>query len=227
MAGNRLTAITGYLLFLLVVSAPIASAETSSAIVLRWTFAVFRDNADQGNLFAVTEDQTLRSGDYIKFFARSDSPCHVYWIHLDSQRQLHLLWPRQPSASGHSLPAGYVQFIPSGSEWFRLDDHPGEERFYLLASVSRLTRLERLFSALSHESGTQTPSHIKAVLNEIRDLRWKHRNFKRAAERPPTIMGQVRNGQQPLLPDLELVKSMATLVHAERFYSKVFTIDHQ
>lgn len=227
MAGIRSIAIAGCLWAALMGAATVGAADTAQALALRWTFAVFRGNGSQGALFAVTGDTTLHTGDRLKFFSAHDSPCYVYWIHLDSRRRIHLLHPVR--SGGTDLPpvAGEAFFIPVGADWFRLDDQVGEERFYLLASTVRLDRLETLLSDLSASRQAAAESHTPAILEEIRSLRRQHGRFKKPAERPPTIMGQVRSGDQGTWPDLEQVKHMATRVRTNIFYSKVFTIDHR
>ena len=205
-----------------------AQAEGEDLIQLKWAFVAFNHTDDGGELVPIRKDSAMNSGDYFKFFIEKQTPCYVYLAYLSAQGDMHLLFPAEVSTYDAGLSIQMGQYVPSGRNWFRLDSHTGEERFYLLASLERLTDMEQLFKRLE---GTTVAAEKKQltddIVSEIRRLRWENRKFKRTAERPVAIMGQLRGLSKTKMPEPQKVSDLAVEIRAEQFYSKAFTIDHR
>jgi hypothetical protein len=118
-------------------------------------------------------------------------------------------------------------YIPQTDTWFELDQHSGQETFYLLASAKRLENLEKLLDQYERADVSQKADMTKQILDEIRSLRKQHRELAAAAERPETIGGAVRGfekaqGMSP--PDIAVI---AREISAPGFVARTFTVEHQ
>ena len=119
-------------------------------------------------------------------------------------------------------------FIPTGNNWFELDAHPGQEKFFLIATAERLDRLEELcarHTALKDKADLQASAD--EILDEIKRLRQKNKQLSAPAEKPVRIGGSVR-GEKPssgqAVPD---ITSLAAEVTAPGFYTRTFSIEHR
>jgi hypothetical protein len=204
-----------------------ADKEEGMNVVFDWAFGSIRDTAQGLQFEQITADTKLRSRDQIKFFLKPVSGCFLYLIYQSSQGELAVLFPyRFKDKSGEKqAPKGY--YIPERNEWFQLDEHTGQERFHLLASDTRLTRLEDLINQYESGDNTKKSELSQQILSEIDMLRRKNFKPKANAERPLSIVGNIRGtkGPQAALP-LDLAEHAAE-ISASRFFIRTYTIDHQ
>lgn len=201
--------------------------ENKDNIRFLWAFGATVKEEDKQRSFSITRDIALKSGDKIKIFLELKEKCYAYVIYYSPQGEVLTLFPhRFDLLDDHSYSSsGY--FIPKGDGWFELDEHVGEERFYLLASSARLKGLETLINQYESTDLSKKSEISTQILDEIRRLRWQHRNFKSFAEKPPNIIGQVRGTDTPEKESYPDVTRFAVEISAKKFYSKAFTIDHR
>jgi len=215
----------------LCVTGPKATATwadtTAGPLKFNWAFVGYSKGDTGGELVSIDKDIQLKSGDKFKFFFEMMQSGYVYLLTYSSQAELYLLFPQNLGQYNTSPPPNRSFYIPAGVNWFQLDDQKGQERFYLLVSTQRLFELESLLKAYNAAQGAQKTAFKDGVLKEIKRLRWKHRKFKKKAERPVAIMGQTRGIQKATLPDAAAVSKLATSIEAKNFFSRTFTIDHQ
>ncbi len=200
--------------------------ENKENIRFLWAFGATVKEEGKQRSFSITKDIALKSGDKIKIFLELKEKCYVYVIYHSPKGEVVTLFPdRFDLLDDHSFASsGY--FIPKGDGWFELDEHVGEERFFLLASSERLSELETLINQYESTDQAKKPEISTQILDEIRRLRWQHRKFKTFAEKPINIIGQVRGTdtrEKARYPD---VTRFAVEISAKKFYSKAFTIDH-
>ena len=228
MAGARWCAAICCLGLVWALGPPAVAAAEDQLVEFQWTFAVLRPGSQDAELFPVVKDTPLTSGDLFKLYIEKASPCYVYWVYLSSRQKLRLLFPQRIDAYDDPPGINTPHYIPSGSQWFQLDEEVGQERFYVLASASRLLELENLFTRLAAAGDGRAKEDLsQKILAEIRRLRWENRKFKRTAERPALIMGQIRGEIEAQKNDWQKISALATVVRAENFYSKALTIDHR
>jgi hypothetical protein len=178
-------------------------------------------------VMAVQNETRLGSGDRLKLFIEPRSAIHVYLFHLSTEGELDFLFPGE-GQSARILP-GSPLHIPDGTRWFQLDTHTGQEKFFLLVSAQQLHRLESLYAqhaTLKEKAALQ--SSADSIMNEIKQLRLKHKDLSAPAEKPVRIGGSLR-GQTPkdasIFPD---VTPLASEISAPGgFYGRTFTIDHR
>ncbi len=211
------------------IATAVAYAQTHAGkndIGFLYAFGAYVGPQGKGKVVAVQNETTLRVGDRLKLFFEPRSDQYFYLLHISSQGELTPLFPA--AAQPAKVAARTQLFIPAGNNWFELDAHPGQEKFFLIATAERLDRLEELcnrHTALTDKADVQ--SSTDAILDEIKGLRQKHRQLSAPAEKPVRIGGSVR-GQlpsgAPVVPD---VTPLAAEVTAPGFYSRTFSIDHR
>ncbi len=109
----------------------------------------------KGQLAELTDDSELRSGDAVGVIFRPHADCYVYIYWWDSSGQVGRLFPNPELTDGEvKAKAGQTYWLPrKGNEgarhrWFELDDTPGTETIYFVASRERNRKLEDLYSSL-------------------------------------------------------------------------------
>ena len=203
-----------------------AQSQPEANLQFQWAFGALK-KANGSKFEAIERDTVLKTGDQIKFFLNVDKNCFVYLIYSSSQGELSVLFPyRFKLRSSEYTVAGH-HYIPGGNQWFELDEHTGEEKFYLLASANRLMQLEALINDYESADGAKKPSLARAVLDEIRKLRKEHLKFKTYAERPVNIIGNLRGTEKAETSGGRDIAKIAVEISADTFYSRTFTIDHQ
>lgn len=206
---------------------PASGNDANLPVQFRWAF-VARPTAGPDPYIPITRDTTLRTGDQFRLYVQRAAGCYVYLIFQSSQNDFSLLFPADPARYAAGADLTETAYIPEGNQWFKLDSHTGAETFYILASAERLKRLEAL---LSHHAGVGNPeskSRISGqIIDEIKRLRWKHRRFKQTAERPVSVMGQLRGVKQSSPAPVVDIAAHAVAVSTQTFYSRTITIDHR
>ena len=209
-----------------VVHAQQTAAQPDANIKFQWAFGALK-KANGSKFEAVSKDTDLKTGDQIKFFLKVNKNCFVYLIYRSSQGDLSVLFPHRFKLLSAEYTVSGDHYIPKGDEWFELDEHTGEERFYLLASVERLFSLETLINDYENADAAKKPPLAKKILSEIRVLRKQHLKFKTYAERPVNIIGNLRGTEKAETAGPHDIAKFAVEISADTFYSRTFTIDHQ
>ena len=229
MAGIALTALFGLFLFLeshSLVHAQQTAAQSNTNIKFQWAFGALK-KANGSKFEAVTKDTDLRTGDQIKFFLNVNKNCFVYLIYRSSQGELIVLFPQRFKLLSAEYTVSGHHYIPKGDEWFELDEHTGEERFFLLASIARLLELETLINDYESADTAKKPPLAQKILSEIRKLRKQHLKFKSYAERPVSIIGNLRGTEKAETVKSHDIAKYAVEISADTFFSRTFTIDHK
>jgi len=141
--------------------------------------------------------------------------------------EIELLFPYSPQQFGKESNNASKYFIPMGDEWFEMDESTGIETFYLIASPSRLSKMEALFAKHERSEKTEREMLAKEILDVIRNLKKTYRRIVANAERPMSIGGSLRGftRNKKISPsDIDLI---AEQISANNFYSRTFTIDHR
>jgi hypothetical protein len=117
------------------------------------------------------DGSTLRSGDHVGVAFRSESDAYVSILWWDSTGSVGRLFPNPKLTEGTGeIKAGTTYWLPSkeGERWYVLDDKPGEETIYFMASRARNTKIEELYGTLSQMSAADKESaQTSAVAGEL------------------------------------------------------------
>ena len=205
-----------------------AQGSSSGQKALNFLFAVGAQVAKQGDAKPVpVETHTvLNSGDRIKFFLEPKSDAFFYLFHLGPNSDLELLYPADLKKS--QAQPGQPLYVPDGPMWFELDAARGTEKFFFLASKSRLTHLENLYARHTMlKDPADTQSSTQAILDEISSLNKQRKSLAAPAEKPVRIAGKFRAPSKTDSAALPDITPFAKEIVAQGFYSKTFTIDHR
>jgi hypothetical protein len=202
------------------------AAQPDANVKFQWAFGALK-KANGSKFEAVAKDTDLKTGDQIKFFLKVNENCFVYLIYRSSQGELSILFPHRFKLQSVEYTVAGNHYIPKGDQWFELDEHTGEERFYLLASKMRLMDLEALINDYESADAAKKPALAKAILAKIRKLRKQHLKFKTYAERPVNIIGNLRGTEKAGTAGPHDIAKFAVEISADTFYSRTFTIDHK
>jgi hypothetical protein len=202
------------ILLLVTAGAPAVAAETAEQqIELRW--ALGAQDAEGETPSAVHKDSRVETGTRLKFLLEPLSAGSVYLILLDSNDDIHVLYRETTEVYDGKA------YVPPGRQWFEVDDPPGRETFFLLASVDPLNELDRLLEQHDQAGGSADSAELSdAIVAEIRRVQKANRNFSKPVEKPVMIGGRTRDANSDALDQL------ATQVTAEKFFGKTITIDH-
>ena len=209
-----------------VVNAQETAAQQNANVQFQWAFGALK-KANGSKFEAVMKDTDLKTGDQIKFFLKVNKNCFVYLIYRSSQGELSVLFPQRFKLKSAEYTVAGNHYIPKGDQWFELDEHTGEERFYLLATTERLLGLEALINDYESADVAKKPELAKKILFEIRKLRKQHLKFKTYAERPVNIIGNLRGTEKAETAVPHDISKFAVEISADTFYSRTFTIDHK
>ena len=118
-------------------------------------------------------------------------------------------------------------YVPDHNNWFELTGKTGDEKFILLASLDRLKELES--SLREYEEMDQTKRKILApkIIADIQSLRRRHFDPKTTAEKPVSMIGNVRDVSDTNSAKAYDIANFAVEISAEKFYGKTFTIYHR
>jgi hypothetical protein len=211
----------------LVVNSDQLIQSNENKVEFLWSFVAIRNTSQQFQLEPITKDTVLISGDFFKFYIKSKKPGFIYLIYYSSTDELTLLYPYTLNAQSVASPAAEEWYIPEKNKWFELTGEKGKEKFFLLASVHKLHKLEASIGKYKKADQTKKTEISEEVLSEIRNLRKLHFNPKIKAERPVSMIGDTRASTN--LNDAKSydIANLAVEISTSSFYAKTFTIDHK
>jgi hypothetical protein len=232
MTQNHLTQfviffiLAGFLLFTKVEYAH-SEQQCTGKICFSWAFAAFVGEENNRKLVEITRDMKLKSGDQLKMLIKLKRKSYIYIFYYSAQGQLYMLFPYSLDqfATDYSLSKEY--YIPQGNFVFELDDTVGIEKFYLIASVSRLSELENFYGSYQSVDAAKKPDFLKKVVEEIKQLRKQQRKLTVEAERPLTTLGPIRAHIVDGETEFSRLDKIADEYNANEFYAKTITIEHK
>jgi hypothetical protein len=196
-------------------------------VCFRWAFGAMVGQKGDRRLVAITRDTVLKTGDRLKLLLQLEKMCFVYLFYRTAEDDIYLLFPYTLHQFKTDYQTGKKYYIPTGTNWFELDENVGLERFYLLASTERLMELETLYRKYLSVDGAKKQEVAKNLITKIHKIRKQHHELATAAERPIVIGGNIRGtakDDQAAFPDIDPI---ASEVSTSDFYYKTFTIEHK
>lgn len=184
------------------------------------------NNQKASKLVPLASNSTLTTGDRIKFFLETSKAAFFYIFHHGPDGALSLLFPLDLKKA--KMPAGERAEIPEATLWFELDTVTGVEKFFLLASSSRLLRLEDLWARHTNlKDRFELSNSTRSLMAEIARLNKQSSSLTAAAEKPVRLAGKVRTLTQADPIVLPENNTFAEAITAQGFYGKTFTIEHR
>lgn len=216
------------LIFLFMVISQGLFSKPNSRIALTWSFIYQKEDETIKSIDYTQHTVYLETGDKIKFMFQPEEREFIYFILLDTENNLNLIFRKNveilPEDKQYKLLKKY--FVPSGQQWFYLDEHKGVEKFYLLISKTRLTFLEKILdNYFSLQKREQNPNSTiieearQKVLSRIKSLQKNHSLFKGGGEKPVPIAGSFRSLERN-------IEGYSISIKGEKFYAKTIRIQH-
>lgn len=216
-------------LAVVIMGAAAAFAQTPSGkngIGFLYAFGAYVGAPGKGTLVSLQNESTLRAGDRLKLYFEPKNEQYLYLLHLSSQGELSVLYPTasRPARVARDTPV----FVPAGDDWFELDAHRGQEKFFLVVAADRLDRLEELCTRHASLAGKADASASSdAILDEVKRLRQQNKPLSAPAEKPVRIGGSVRGEASSRPPSAADLTSLAAEVRAPGFYTRTFSVEHR
>lgn len=200
-------------------------SKDDNSLSFLWAFAALTGDGVERKLVQVTRDTALKSGDQLKMMVELNSEGYIYVLYSSSNGELVKLFPDNPG-SADSLQVGRRHFLPEGNLWFTLDEQTGLEKFYLVASQTRLVELEELLALYENAPAGEQLEVAKEIRKQILELRKEKRKLATVADRPVEIGGNIRSvdNSQLMSQDISL---FAMDISGSDFFARTFTIEHQ
>ena len=204
----------------------VANQGGEPGVRLLWSCGALLGQGSDQRLIAVDKTTVMHAGDQLKFYFEPQTDCYIYFLYYSSQGDLHLLFPSRLSSP--KLSPGMKHYIPSEKGWFELDEVTGVEKFYLLASASKLEKFESLYqNHLQISDPADIKASIDSIFSEMKKLKRQHRTLSTVAERPARIGGGFRSVSKTSPNMSHDISRLAREISSTRYYSRTFTIDHQ
>jgi hypothetical protein len=199
------------------------AAEESKAPATRdlfrfkWAF-IIRDHDGKTRTADFNDKVTVKKGDAIRIYLEPVTSVYLYLYMFSAQKELECLFPANPDFYEQNVKTGTQHLLPGAEKWFIMDEKAGTERFYLLASSSRLSDIETLTKKmLSNPKDTEVKARL---LDEIKTVRRSKGDLNTPVEKGVPIAGTVVAVTRG--PAQE-----ATLTEAAGFFSKTLRIEHE
>jgi hypothetical protein len=104
----------------------------------------------------VSEGSILRSRDHFQLHLETNNAAYVYILLYDSRGKARQLFPDPKIPQPGFVEGGRKIAVPAPDLWFWLDDNPGTESIYVLASEKPLSDIQGLLTKMeSVDEGTQ------------------------------------------------------------------------
>ena len=204
-----------------------AEQECTGKVCFSWAFGAIVGSGGKGKLIEITRDTELKSGDQLKMLIRLKQECFVYVFYYSAQGKFYMLFPYSLDQFSTDYILSKKYYIPQGKFVFELDDNVGYEKFYLIASVRRLSELENLYGSYGSAETYKRPDFLKNIIDEIKQLRKQQRKLTSEAERPLTNLGPIRAHIVDGETEFARLDKIATEYNAKDFFAKTITINHK
>ena len=122
--------------------------------------SVMLRNADKAYA-EVEPDSIFHSGDHIRLSFLANTPGYFYVIQQGSTGSWSPIFPpANAAADANKVSAGESQVVPSGTRAFLFDEHPGDEKLYVILSRTPIADIDRAVDNLrtSKSSPTEKPA---------------------------------------------------------------------
>ena len=126
--------------------------QAGEPVSFSWAFFL-KDNSGKLRSLSFEGPEPVEGGDLLRVYLELHQRSYVYLYLYDARHDLYLVFPPGPKFYDSDFPVWHKSYIPSGRDWFTLDGVEGVEKFYLLASNSRLVELEEMSSRFLRDGG--------------------------------------------------------------------------
>jgi hypothetical protein len=148
----------------------VADVRPKAAAPLTLTMNIIGQRQESDGSYSeiiVREGSLLRSRDHFQVHLETNRPSHVYVLLFDSQGRATQLFPDPKIEQPGFFEAGRRMAIPDKDLWFWLDEHPGTETVYVLASEESLQDIRGLLKQMATASEAEQIQLSKNIKQRI------------------------------------------------------------
>lgn len=195
-------ALLSLILFFLLVQTALFSSNQSELIpekdfkeYFNWKFIT---RTPMGEIKSINYEEIFNMDDSREFQIKLiiKKAVYIYMFIYDSDYNLDLIYPKELSAIASQYDAGKEYHIPEEKKWLSLRSNTQVKNFYMLASETPITDIERLISEYSNLLKNNTSDEIKkikgTILSKLNQLELENNYFTKTAEQPLPIAGDVK-----------------------------------
>lgn len=136
----------------------------------------------------VTNGSVLLSNDNLKIHFRVTRDCYIYVLLFDSELKANLLFPSSLVGFNNKVKGNKEYQVPSGNNWFYLDEKTGEETIYVIADVSPMDDIDQLLASMEGKGKRQ---QIEDSSNILAKSNIRNRGIGGVRTGPLAILKQV------------------------------------
>jgi len=210
---------------------PLISVEVPP-IQISWTVVGLRRRP--GNIIEevnVRNGTILRSKDmfHVRFTPLSD--CYVYLILFGSAGKAQVLFPHPEIKKDNYCRGGVTHRVPQGDRWYWLDDHPGTEMLYLVASYAPMDDLAALLAKMEKAGAGRALAASERVRREIQRVRDRGATDASRGVKVLSVRGVGGIGSPTTfditLPDRRRIKRVGEIIRGDFSLVKEIRIEHK
>ncbi len=127
-------------------------------------------SSDNFEEIIIRDGSTLHSGDNFQIHLKTSRDCYVYVLLFDSKGKASMLFPGI-AGSDNRVNGNRDYQIPSGNEWFYLDENTGTETIYVLTDVNPMSDIDRLLSDMERKGNAQQREDSQKILAQVNVLK--------------------------------------------------------
>lgn len=202
-----------------------AADQKSNLIDIRWSMVSLDRNTNPPKPKILPQDSTLKTGDRIKMYLKANNPCFFYLFYQGAEGGLHLLFPDKLPSS--VIAGGNNLTLPSGDQWFELDNTTGIEIFHVIISSYPLETIETLYE--DYILGKSNNKHLESrILSAILKLNDEKKTLSSKAEKPVAIGGTIRSANITGTDGIgKQLGRLAEHISTTKVFCRTYTIDHK
>jgi len=116
----------------------------------------------------IREGSTLKSDDNFHINVSTSRECYIYVIIFDSMGKANLLFPSSIAGHNNRIKGNVAYSIPSGNDWFYLDENTGTETIYVLADINQMNDIDNLLANMDKKGSRQQKEDANILLSKIK-----------------------------------------------------------
>ena len=193
-----------------------AKALTPPMRPLEISMGLIAQRAGDPAQIVVKEGDSLRFGDRFRVKYETSDVAYVYVLLLDSQGKTTQLFPDPKIHASNKASGGQKYQVPTGSLWLGLDEIPGVETVFVLASREPLPNVKDLVASLNEVNSEYLSEHRLA------------RQLIAQAQPRRGVSGLVQGESNPTqLADTKLIRRVTEAIQKEVSAVRAVSFLHQ
>lgn len=168
--NNLFTIIILLIVFILIINTDNSYSQNDpSSLKLNFAVGAKKLIKNKYTIVPIDENTSLKENDGIRLFFQPAESCFVYILLYDSNKIMTVLFPEDiNNYNNNAVSKGVKYFLPDPSHEYPLDNNPGTETIYFIASKKRILEMEKIITKL-YKIDDKDLNATKETSNELRD----------------------------------------------------------